>query len=149
MGKLYLRNLLCFTSSILSLIWRSFSPLFLPSVDNTIDIGLFSFYQFVVTFWKCWVLHFLTWRFLLNIGYLHSTFEGYCTRKNEWLEEASRLSAWEKDGNKIWSINIICTSTRVFSSGFCMSCINMRFLLQVEYSGCICMWNECVLCCIA
>jgi hypothetical protein len=39
-----------------------------------------------------------------NAGYLYSAIEGHCSGKNERLEKASCLSAWEEDGDNIYFI---------------------------------------------
>lgn len=48
------------------------------------------------------IIHCLTYHILT--GNLHCTSEGYCSRKNEWLEKAASFSAWQKDG-------MLCTCT--------------------------------------
>lgn len=80
----------------------------------------------------------------LNSGYLHSTFEGYCSGKNEWLEKASCLSAWEGDGDNLFiSCLYMCY---IYFAGVC-SCmrptvhihINMAIGIKMMFlSG----WND-------
>ena len=57
------------------------------------------------------------------VGHLHSTFEGYCLRKNERLEEATCLSAREENGPLSFLIvypiseHVVLVLTEVFLSG--------------------------------
>lgn len=83
------------------------------------------------------VLHYVFWMLLytlkctvselLTVGNLHSTFEGYCSGKNEWLEKTSCLSAREKDGDffPLIAINNILTC----GTG------NNSIVYQVEMTG--------------
>lgn len=41
----------------------------------------------------------------LYIGDIHSSSEGYCSRKNEWLEKALSFSTWKKDGASFTTVH--------------------------------------------
>lgn len=63
----------------------------------------------------------------LNAGYLYSTIEGYCSGKNEWLENASCLSAWKKDGD--------CFCLLVIDKFLTLALVLTRYFNQVEMTG--------------